>query len=131
MNKQPTAHFRWVERPAPANAFDPTARARVLQQGWASSYGGPVEWRDVPVEQEEAPPLPPRKEAFDHAAFTQALYQCFADRGASQKDVAEATGVSETTISRLRTGRHCDAASLAALSAWAGINPARFVRAFA
>jgi predicted transcriptional regulator len=69
----------------------------------------------------------PRKESFDHARFTDALYRAMDARGVTQKQVAESTGVSETTISRMRAGRHPDAASLAALSAWAGINPARYV----
>lgn len=126
MSMQPTATFRWVERPPLATAFDPTARIRVLQQGWASVYGGPIQWRDVPVVQDDAPP--PRKEAFDHDAFTDALLRAMDARGVTQKQVAESTGVSETTLSRMRTGRHPDAASMAALSAWAGINPGRFMR---
>lgn len=45
----------------------------------------------------------------------------------TMKDVAEQTGVSETTLSRMHNhGRAPDCASMAALSLWAGINPARF-----
>lgn len=48
-------------------------------------------------------------------------------RGKTMKEVAAETGVSETTLSRMNGGKRvCDAASMAALSAWAGINPARF-----
>lgn len=36
--------------------------------------------------------------------------------------------VGASTLTRMAQGRHPDAASLAALSAWAGINPAEFVK---
>ena len=39
------------------------------------------------------------------------------------------TGVSASTLTRMAQGRKPDAASLAALSAWAGLNPSDFVRA--
>lgn len=64
---------------------------------------------------------------FDTDAFMDALNRAAEARGKAMKEVATETGVSETTLSRMKTGRRvCDAASLAALSAWAGINPARF-----
>ena len=43
------------------------------------------------------------------------------------KQVAEETGVSASTLARMSQGRFPDAASLAALSAWAGLNPSDFV----
>lgn len=65
--------------------------------------------------------------AFDTKGFLLALERNASARSKTMKDVAAETGVSETTISRMRAGtRMCDAASLAALSAWAGINPARY-----
>lgn len=65
--------------------------------------------------------------SFDTEAFMLKITRAAVRRGLTMKDVAAATGVSETTLSRMQTGRRlCDAASLAALSAWAGINPARF-----
>lgn len=65
---------------------------------------------------------------FDAAGFMAAVRSAAHRRNASMKDVSEATGVSETTLSRMNAGnRMCDAASVAVLSAWAGINPARFV----
>lgn len=64
---------------------------------------------------------------FDTEAFMKKLHRSAAVRGKTMKEVAAETGVSETTLSRMSSGRRvCDASSLAALSAWAGINPARF-----
>ena len=64
---------------------------------------------------------------FDTEAFMKKLHRAAAARGKTMKEVAAETGVSETTLSRMSTGRRvCDAASMAALSAWAGINPAKF-----
>ena len=65
--------------------------------------------------------------SFDTEAFMKKLRRAAAMRGKTMKELAAETGVSETTLSRMNSGRRvCDAASLAALSAWAGINPARF-----
>lgn len=65
--------------------------------------------------------------SFDAAGWVAALADCVKARGVTWKDVAEATGVNETTLSRMKSGdRQPDAASLAALSAWAGINPANY-----
>ena len=56
MKMEPTLHFRWAEREhvtyvngAQGGAYPVAERVRVLQQGWAPSGGGHVEWRDVPV----------------------------------------------------------------------------------
>lgn len=68
-----------------------------------------------------------RMPSFDTEAFMKKLHRAAAARGKTMKEVAAETGVSQTTLSRMSTGRRvCDAASLAALSAWAGINPAKF-----
>lgn len=65
---------------------------------------------------------------FDGAGFWQALSRAVIARKVTWRQVSKATGVSASTLSRMRDGaRHPDAASLAALSAWAGLNPADFV----
>ena len=64
---------------------------------------------------------------FDTEAFMKTLQRSAKRRGKTMKEVAAETGVSETTLSRMSGGKRvCDAASMAALSAWAGINPAKF-----
>lgn len=65
--------------------------------------------------------------AFDNVGFVRAIERAARIRSKTMKDVSRETGVSETTLSRMVSGdRMCDAASMAALGAWAGINPARF-----
>lgn len=64
---------------------------------------------------------------FDARGFYEALSATVASRNVSWKLVGEATGVSQTTLSRMSSERVPDAASLAALSAWAGLNPGDFV----
>lgn len=69
------------------------------------------------------------KKNWDADGFWAGLSRCIEARGAQLKDVSEATGVSLSTLSRMKNeGRHPDAASLAALSAWSGLNPAQFMR---
>lgn len=71
------------------------------------------------------------KQEFDAAGFYSALERAVRARKVNWKDVSNETGVSQTTLTRMGQGRRPDAASLAALSAWAGINPADYVpRAF-
>jgi len=71
------------------------------------------------------------KPTFDTPGFDAALRRSAGSRNLTMKEVATQTGVSQTTLSRMHTeGRHPDAASLAALSAWAGINPARYSSAW-
>ncbi len=64
---------------------------------------------------------------FDGDAFYAALERTVRARGANWKMVSQDTGVSQTTLTRMGQGRRPDAASMAALSAWAGINPANYV----
>ena len=64
---------------------------------------------------------------FDGEAFYAALAQVVDERNVSWKQVAESTGVSASTLTRMAQGRKPDAASLASLSAWSGLNPADFV----
>lgn len=66
---------------------------------------------------------------FDGAAFYRALEATVVRRSKNWKQVATETGVSTSTLTRMAQGRKPDAASLAALSAWAGLNPSDFVNA--
>src|ERR1700734_2235701 len=66
---------------------------------------------------------------FDGDEFYRALEGTVGRRGKNWKQVAAETGVSASTLTRMATGRRPDAASLAALSAWAGLNPSDFVDA--
>jgi transcriptional regulator with XRE-family HTH domain len=67
------------------------------------------------------------KQEFDAAGFYSALERAVRARKVTWKEVGAETGVSPTTLTRMGQGRRPDAASLAALSAWAGINPANYV----
>jgi transcriptional regulator with XRE-family HTH domain len=65
--------------------------------------------------------------SFDIAGFNQAVRQFAELQNKTMKQVSAETGVSDTTLSRMHSfGRAPNAASLAALSAWAGINPAQY-----
>lgn len=66
---------------------------------------------------------------FDGDAFYRALEVTVNTRNKNWKQVAADTGVSASTLARMAQGRKPDAASLAALSAWAGLNPSDFVNA--
>jgi transcriptional regulator with XRE-family HTH domain len=66
---------------------------------------------------------------FDGDAFYRALDTAVTTKGKNWKQVAMETGVSQSTLTRMAQGRRPDAASMAALSAWAGINPSDFVEA--
>ena len=66
---------------------------------------------------------------FDGDAFFRALELTVDARSQTWKQVAAKTGVSASTLTRMAQGRRPDAASLAALSAWAGLNPSDFVQA--
>ena len=69
------------------------------------------------------------KEGFDAAGFYADLKRSVEAQKVNWKVVSKETGVSRTTLSRMAKGRRPDAASLAALSSWAGINPANYVPA--
>ena len=64
---------------------------------------------------------------FHAEAFYDALATTVKSREQTWKQVSKETGVSPSTLTRMAQGRRPDAASLAVLSAWAGINPADFV----
>lgn len=66
---------------------------------------------------------------FDGDAFYRALEGIVTARSKNWKQVAAETGVSASTLARMAQGRKPDASSLAALSAWAGLNPSDFVQA--
>ena len=63
---------------------------------------------------------------FDFPAFYKALSATVAARDLTWKTVSEQTGVSQSTLSRMSSGRQPDAVSLTALAAWSGINPVDF-----
>ena len=73
--------------------------------------------------------IPAEDKGFDGDAFYRALEATVTARSKNWKQVAADTGVSASTLTRMSQGRKPDAASLAALSAWAGLNPSDFVRA--
>ena len=66
------------------------------------------------------------KKGFDAEGFYRALATTVEARGVTWKHVSAATGVSPSTLSRMARGRHPDAASLTALSVWAGIDPTQY-----
>jgi transcriptional regulator with XRE-family HTH domain len=73
--------------------------------------------------------MPDENKGFDGDAFYRSLEATVSTRGLTWKQVAAETGVSASTLTRMAQGRKPDAASLAALSAWAGINPSDYVDA--
>jgi len=64
---------------------------------------------------------------FDARGFYESLNATVRARDVTWKQVGRETGVSQSTLSRMALGRNPDAASLAALSAWAGLNASDFV----
>ena len=64
---------------------------------------------------------------FDARGFYEALSTTVTARDVTWKQVGQETGVSASTLSRMAIGRVPDAASVAALSAWAGLNAGDFV----
>src|SRR5665213_1316123 len=66
---------------------------------------------------------------FNGDAFYRSLETAVTTRGMNWKQVSAETGVSASTLTRMAQGKKPDAASLAALSAWAGLNPSDFVDA--
>jgi len=64
---------------------------------------------------------------FDGQAYYSALASTVEAKRLTWKQVSQSTGVSASTLTRMAQGKHPDASSLAALSAWSGLNPAEFV----
>lgn len=74
-----------------------------------------------------APSAKAKKPRLNSAAFMTALVAAANARKMTMRDVSMATGVNETTLSRMKGGeRACDAASFSALATWAGLNPQDF-----
>jgi transcriptional regulator with XRE-family HTH domain len=69
-----------------------------------------------------------RNKNFDFSSFYAALDATRDRKDMTWKEVGEATNVSPATLTRMRQGKRPDADSLAELAAWAGLNPADFVR---
>ncbi|MCY4263891.1 MAG: helix-turn-helix transcriptional regulator [Gammaproteobacteria bacterium] len=67
-----------------------------------------------------------RRSQFDFSSFYAALGTTVQARGVTWKVLSEQTGVSQTTLSRMSSGRQPDAVSLTALSAWSGLDPVDF-----
>src|ERR1700756_1473268 len=70
--------------------------------------------------------MPGGDKGFDGDAFYRALEATVTARSKNWKQVAAETGISASTLTRMAQGRRPDAASLAALSAWGGLNPSDF-----
>jgi transcriptional regulator with XRE-family HTH domain len=70
----------------------------------------------------------PDSKGFDGQSFYSALASVVDSKGLTWKQVSQATGVSASTLTRMSQGKGPDAASLAALAAWSGLNPAEFVQ---
>lgn len=71
----------------------------------------------------------PQDKGFDGDAYHRALEAVVSSRSKTWKEVAVETGVGASTLARMAKGKRPDADSLAALSAWANLNPSEFVRA--
>lgn len=64
---------------------------------------------------------------FDAARFYQALDSTRAARRLNWKQVAEKSGISASTLTRLAQGKRPDVDSMAALVAWSGLSADEFV----
>lgn len=72
------------------------------------------------------------RKAFDFEKWLRRITAAAERRGITMRQLAAETGVSETTLSRMKNhGRVPDGASLAVLSDWAGVNPAKCTKAAA
>jgi len=65
---------------------------------------------------------------FDFEKFYQAVNAKRTARAASWRQVAREIGIGKSTLARMAQNKRPDADGLAALSYWAEINPADFVR---
>lgn len=66
-------------------------------------------------------------DGFDFTAFYRALDATREARGLTWKQVADEAKVNASTLARMAKDRRPDAAGLAALAAWSGLNPGDFV----
>ena len=69
-----------------------------------------------------------KRARFDGGAFYAALDGERQARQCTWKRVAEESGVSASTLTRISQGKHPDVNGLAALAAWSGLDVDRFVR---
>ncbi len=69
-----------------------------------------------------------KRARFDGDAFYAALDGERQARHCTWKQVAEECGISASTLSRMSHGKHPDVNSLAALTAWSGLDVDRFVK---
>ena len=69
-----------------------------------------------------------RNMKFDFEKFYQAVNAKRTERAASWRQVAREIGIGKSTLARMAQNKRPDADGLAALSFWAQINPADFVR---
>ena len=69
------------------------------------------------------------KEGFDLDGFHAALNAQRAAKGLTWKDVADQSGVSASTLTRMSQGRRPDVDGLALLLAWSGLDALQFVPA--
>jgi transcriptional regulator with XRE-family HTH domain len=65
---------------------------------------------------------------FDFEKFYQAVNAKRTQRAASWRQVAREIGIGKSTLARMAQNKRPDADGLAALSFWAEVNPADFVR---
>jgi len=65
---------------------------------------------------------------FDNDAFVTALDATRVSRSMTWKQVADESGVSASTLTRMAQGKRPDVDGLAALLAWSGLDATRFVR---
>lgn len=66
--------------------------------------------------------------SFDASGFYQALDAERASRKLNWKQVAEQSGISASTLTRLAQGKKPDVDSMSALVAWSGLNSSAFIR---
>ena len=66
---------------------------------------------------------------FDAAGFYQALDATRQARSMTWKGVANASGISASSLTRMAHGKRPDVDSLAALASWSGLDTDQFVRA--
>lgn len=69
-----------------------------------------------------------KKGTFDNSAFFSALDAHRSAKSLTWKQVAEKSGVSASTLTRIAQGKRPDVDSLAALTSWSGLNADDYVR---
>lgn len=68
-----------------------------------------------------------RNRHFDNASFVAALDTVRVAKGMTWRKVGDASGVSPSTLTRMRQGRRPDVDSFAALLSWSGLNSEDFI----